>query len=132
MLSLIRWLTVSCALVLGIGTTRVAVLTSICPGSPPDATVVAPTVQSPVLLGVVSGLTLGAWPESGYGKPEACIDGDVGVGMPIASFQSIRMNAAWAWAAGRGVGFALSVWLLWWAASWLWRAARSLFAKSPS
>lgn len=129
---LFRILLLLACLCFGVLTTRVAVVKSPCPGYPPTATVIAPTVNNPLSFGIVSGITLGAWPKSGYGQPGSCIDGDVGVGMPVASFESVRMSAVWAWAAGRGLGFALFFWVLLWAASWVWRAVRSLSEKSPS
>jgi hypothetical protein len=98
----------------------------------PKAAVIAPTVTSPLLYGVVSGLTLGQWPAQGYGQIDACVFSDVGVGMPLAAFERVRLSAAYAWAAGRGIGFALSCWVALWALSWFWRAARlSLWARRP-
>lgn len=129
---LLRLIVLIASFAFGVLTSRVVLVPDPCPGYPPTATVIASTVQSPLSLGFVSGISLGAWPPSGYGSPDACIDGDMGVGMPVAAFKSIRMSAAWAWAVGRGMGFVLSFWLLLWAASWLWRAVRSLSEKTSS
>jgi hypothetical protein len=114
------------ALIFGVLTTRVAVLSDPCPGHAPSATVIAPTVTSPVLYGMVSGFLWGLWPKAGYGQVESCVVSDMGVGIPLSAFEQIRKPAAYAWAGGRGIGFALSSWLVLWVLSWLFRAARVL------
>ena len=127
---LLSILVVLAAIAAGVLTTRVAVVGSDpCRGFEPNnphRMVISPTVQSPLEYGLASGMLLGSWPKGGFGQAQSCAAVDAGVGMTVRAFMLIRMNAAYAFAAGRGLGFGLDAWLLLWALSWVWRAARIL------
>ena len=111
----------------GVLSTRVGIPTEICGKYPSVSEVVmAPDVEYPLRYGLLSGITLGRWPVSGYGVPEACSEVDAGEGIPLHVFLMIRMRAAYTWAVGRGIGFVLSVSLLVWGLLWLWRGAQHL------
>lgn len=135
LLRLARWMAILVALVFGVMTTRVAVVGANPCGSASTAksTVISPTMESPFQYGLISGLTLGSWPSAGYGQIDSCVFSDVGVGIPLAAFKTVRLSGAYAWAAGRGLGFALFTALAWWALSWFLRAVLSLwrFPETP-
>lgn len=85
-----------------------------------------PSVKNPTLDGLLSGLSLGAYPRVGYGQPVACLEVDAGRGVSAAQWPLMVRATAPTWAIWRGMGFAVSVWVLLWALRWLWRAARLL------
>ncbi len=99
------------------------------PCSRPTQLVWAPDVQTPVLYGLLSGLTLGKYPSKGFGQAQACLDVDAGRGISQAQWPLMVRATAKTWAFARAVGFALVFALLWWALSWVWRAARVLLCS---
>jgi hypothetical protein len=104
------------------------------PCSHPTQLVWAPDIQTPVLYGLLSGLTLGTYPSKGFGQAQACLDVDAGRGISQAQWPLMVRATAKTWAFSRAAGFALAFALLWWALSWVWRAARVLLcsgSKTP-
>lgn len=79
-----------------------------------------------MLYGLLSGISLGTYPTSGFGQPQACLDVDAGRGISQAQWPLMLRATAKTWAFARAAGFALDFALLWWALSWVLRAARVL------
>lgn len=122
-----RALIVSAAFIYGAFSGRIAALASgspPCGSAHPQSMVVAPDVQNPLMWGLASGASLGAFPANGFAAPTACLTVDAGRGFAQEAFLYLRMDAAKTWTWARGAGFALSSWVLLWALSWLFRAAR--------
>lgn len=120
------WAWIGAFVTYGLATARMVatILPADCSG--PTQLLEVPSVKNPTLDGLLSGLSLGAYPKVGYGAPTACLDVDAGRGVAPAQWPLMVRATAKTWAFSRGVGFALSAWALWWALGWLWQAARLL------
>jgi hypothetical protein len=110
----------------GLSSARMVQLTMPSDCNQPGQLLEIPSVKRPTLDGLFSGLSLGAYPKVGYGEPTACLDVDAGRGVAPAQWPLMVRATAKTWAYSRGIGFAVSSWVLWWALGWLWRGARLL------
>jgi hypothetical protein len=98
----------------------------------PTQLLYVPDVKRPVFFGLLSGLSLGAYPRQGFGAPTACLDVDAGRGIAPAQWPLMVRASAKVWALSRAAGFWVLSLVLWWAGRWLWLAARLLQSPKSS
>lgn len=120
------WVWAAAFVLYGLGSAKTVQLTLPPECTGPQQLLEVPSVKNPTLDGLISGISLGAYPRIGYGQPTACLDVDAGRGVSPAQWPLMVRATAKTWAFSRGAGFAVSSLVLWWALVWLWRAARLL------